>query len=453
MDHTPQHLTQAPRAPWLDAVWLGLLMAYVLAGAALVPLHGDEPTVIYTSRDYAYQFIQRDLSRLVYTPDPASLPDPDAATQQDLRLLNGTVTRYSIGLAWHLAGLTVEDVNQQWLWGAGWDYNRDNGHLPSEALLTLARTVSALMAALTVPAAYGVARLLWGDAVGGRAAAYALSAFIALHPVILLNGRRAMMEGALLLFTTLSVLAALAYLRADAGRRWAWALTLGVSVGLAVASKHPAALIALPLALGLGLVWLMEAAQQRRIPWRTLAQLTAAGGLSLGVFFVLNPAWWSDPLAVVAEVLRLRAELLSGQMAFFGAYPDAGAALSGAVTHLLSGVPQYYEAPQWADFIGAQITAYEASPWAGLRLPGGLAVGLGVGLAALGAWRLLHLDERRVQVLAAAWIAGTLSLVVLLTPLGWQRYYLPGLPAYGALIALGVGQLWLWLRARLARSA
>jgi hypothetical protein len=43
-----------------------------LSGADLVPFHGDEATQIYMSRDYAYQFLERDLGKIYFNLDPAN---------------------------------------------------------------------------------------------------------------------------------------------------------------------------------------------------------------------------------------------------------------------------------------------------------------------------------------------------------------------------------------------
>ena len=99
-------------SPLIIAGWLILLVLYVLAGTADAPFHGDESTQIFMSRDYAYQFIEHDYDKLAYNPTPVS------ATEQELRLLNGTVNKYLIGLAWHLTGMNISNINEQWDWGA-----------------------------------------------------------------------------------------------------------------------------------------------------------------------------------------------------------------------------------------------------------------------------------------------------------------------------------------------
>ncbi len=136
MSRLTQHSALSTRH-FFDLVWLLILAAYILAGTFLTPFHGDEATQIYMSRDYAYQFLQGDFDRVRYHDPPVS------AQEQQLRLLNGTLNKYLIGLAWHLGGFTLDQINEQWDWGADWNYNQQYGHAPSEALLQISRIPSA----------------------------------------------------------------------------------------------------------------------------------------------------------------------------------------------------------------------------------------------------------------------------------------------------------------------
>ncbi len=197
----------------IRVLWIAALMIYVIAGAAITPFHGDESTQVYMSRDYAYQFIQRDLNLVTFHEPPLS------AQEQDLRLLNGTINKYLIGLAWHLGGFTLTDLNEQWDWGGSWEYNQSSNHAPSPALLTVARLPSAIFLALGVPVMFAL-----GWLTGGAWAAFAASLLYALHPALLINGRRAMMEGSLTFFSLLTVLAGAWWLRR---RDWIAALALG----------------------------------------------------------------------------------------------------------------------------------------------------------------------------------------------------------------------------------
>src|SRR5262245_15091981 len=83
----------------IDGLWLLALAIYVLAGMSIAPFHGDEPMQIYMSHDYATAFIYKTPQQLMTSPPY------DIDTDPQLRILNGSVNRYAIGLAWHLAGM------------------------------------------------------------------------------------------------------------------------------------------------------------------------------------------------------------------------------------------------------------------------------------------------------------------------------------------------------------
>lgn len=88
----------------LDVLLVCALAGYVLAGTALAPFHGDESTLIYMSRDFFAQFVQGDVARLRYSSPPAS------AQEQELRLLNGSLSKMLIGLSWALQGGSIVTV-------------------------------------------------------------------------------------------------------------------------------------------------------------------------------------------------------------------------------------------------------------------------------------------------------------------------------------------------------
>ncbi|MFN8449778.1 MAG: hypothetical protein U0521_14625 [Anaerolineae bacterium] len=177
---------------------------YLLALAALVfaippTFHGDEAMQIYMSHDFVTAFVERNPSALVTQP-----PYPVDSSQQ-LRLINGSVNRYAIGLSWQLAGFTADDLPPQpgWNWQQDYDTNVSLGYVPTPALLQAARFPSTLFLALSV-----VVMFTLGWQFGGRLAAYLVSALYAVNPIILLNGRRAMQEGLMLFFGLLVILLA-----------------------------------------------------------------------------------------------------------------------------------------------------------------------------------------------------------------------------------------------------
>ena len=410
------------KSGWLDALFLAVLAGYILAGTALAPFHGDESTTIWMSRDYGFIFLDGELDRVRYQESPVS------ATEQHMRLITGSLTKYLIGFSWHLNGYTTAQINEQWDWGADWHYNQTTGHAPDDRLLMLGRWPSALMLAAGVVVLFGIGWML-----GGRGVAYVACLYYALNPALLLNGRRAMFEGGLVLFSLLTVLVAIWLLRR---RSWRAAIALGLCSGLALAAKHPAG-FTLVAVFGAGMVYSWQEADR----WRLVGKLVVAATLALLVFCALHPQWWGNPLGRARQVLDARTGILEGQVAAFGGYDGPPDQIAGAARQLLIVRPQYYEAPDWAVYIADQIERYESSPLRGVSVgssvPGAL---MAATLIGLGGWALLRGQggDR-----AARWIVGVWSLVmvlttVLLTPLEWQRYYLMAYPALGLLLGVGV---------------
>lgn len=425
-----------------DFVWLALLGVYILAGTPLVPFHADEATLIALSRDYADLFIDRDPARARYQPQPA---EPDL---QALRLLNGSLARYTMGLGWHLAGYGAADLNQQWDWGADWGYNQREGHAPAPGLLLASRWPQAALLAGSVWLLFALGRSL-----GGRGVAYLATAYYALNPAVLLNGRRAMLESTLLLTEVLVVLAGLWFLR----RRDALAtLLLGAAAGLALVAKHSNAIVVVAVFAAcamfplIGRLAAFRGMVKPRLS-RIIVLLAVSAGLALAVFVALNPVWWgSSPVEMAQQVLTERAALLRLQVDVFGGYAGRLDQLAGFLRQSFVALPQYYEAPEFGAWIAGQIARYENSLLRGVSiggsLPGALLLG---GLVGAGAWALARRRDIAPETrwVVGVWALGVLAATWLLTPLEWQRYYLPVYPAVGLLGALGVVQV-----ARLIRS-
>lgn len=417
-----------------DALWLIGLAAYILMGTPLVPFHGDEATQIYMSRDYAYQFLQGDLSLVQYSDPPIS------PTEQQLRLLNGTLPKYLMGLAWHVSGYQIADINEQWDWGADWHYNTTTGHAPSEGLLNVTRFSSAAVLALGLIPVFAV-----GMSLGGRRTAHLASLYFALSPALLLNGRRAMMEGALITFGMFALWAGIYFLRGrDTGRglqRVGAVGALALACGLAIASKHTAIFTVISVfAVCAAFPLVMGVLKRETLRISYFVELAAAGVLAFMVFLALNPAWWDAPFSRPFEVLNLRSDLLAGQTAAFGGYADAGAALTGFFNQVFVGLPQYFEVSNWAGFIGDQINAYEASAWRGVAVGGSVIGGvILLVLCVVGVFALISEKESAssTRVLVLVWAVMITLSTLLLTPLEWARYYLPMLPVIGLLAAVG----------------
>ena len=416
---------------WADGLWLLLLAGYILAGAALTPFHGDESTLLFMGRDFHYLFVEGDLSKALYDDSWTRAPD-----EQRLRLENGTISKTIYGALAANQGIGPEALNGVWHWGRDYDFNRRDNRLPDPRLLHAARLASALQLALATIAFFQFVQISLN-----RPTAYLASALFALHPNVLINGRRAMMEGSHLLGLTLVLLAAVWLLR---GRKWRAYPLLGVCMGFAMAAKHPNLVVCALVFIALSLAtWRETRRDQKRKPgdgWKQSLLLVSAPIAAALVFLLLNPAWWSAPLDLPAVIIEMRAELLRAQVDWLGGYSSLSERILGFFQYVFAAERQYFEVARWAEYdvISAQIVNYESSGWAGLLIGGtSLAGWVGLALAGVGGVLLARSPavEAHTRSLILVWILGAALITLLLTPLSWARYYLPLAPGMILLIS------------------
>ncbi len=411
-------------AKWTDALWIVVLAVYIIAGASLIPFHGDESTQIFMGRDYYYLFVEGDFAKVFYDRNLSTRQD-----EQELRIINGTISKTVHGWLAANMGLRPDQLNGHWDWSLDYATNRDSKRIPDLQLLQRARFASAVQLSMAALVLFFFVRMTIG-----RPAAYLASAVFTLHPAILFNGRRAMMEGSLLLGMVLVLLAAAWLIRE---RKWRCFVLLGCASGAAIAAKHTNAFVVAVVFLACASVILVEAAQSPagalRSHIRALAKLLLSGILALAVFYLMNPAWWQAPIEVAGEILALRVDLLEEQTDKYGGYAAFDERVQGFARFVFGTEKQYFEVSEWANIeeIGAQIDAYEASGLAGIDTGSGDRMGIvTLGLAILGTLLIVrdpNIDWRQ-RWLLLIWGAGIMLITFVFTPLPWQRYYLPALP-------------------------
>ncbi|NDJ86771.1 MAG: phospholipid carrier-dependent glycosyltransferase [Chloroflexi bacterium] len=430
----------------LDALILLLAMGYITLGTDAVPLHGDEPTTIWMSRDFHTIILEGDPGAVAYEPPPRR------TTDQHMRIITTNMTKFAMGLAWYGAGYEVAQINDQWVW-AEWadiEWNRSDGHMPTDELLKITRLTAAWMTALSTVFVLATTRLV-ARTVLAHPLAIAIAGWVAvlmytIHPAILLNGRRAMFEGGLLLgLTAVGWIMTLLVIR---HRSWGVYVLAGVLTGLALSTKHSATFTVVLLYSSVGLVAAWELIRIRS--WQRLAGLALATGIALLIFWGLHPMWWSDPLAMPELTIDQRRQMLDEQVALFGGYDGPDDRLTGLWNEGLRPQPQYYEADYWANFEGVDsaIADYEASRLGGwlngqdvvafvlrslLLVTGGVLVARSIFQGGPAG--------RKAGLLMAFWLLGIGALTLLTVPLGWQRYYLPLQPALVVTMGLGAGGL------------
>jgi 4-amino-4-deoxy-L-arabinose transferase-like glycosyltransferase len=382
---------------WPRLFFLYSLSAYLILGLPLAPFHADEAIHLAAAQDYVVYFV-------LHRPgDLRADPPPAIDSPAYIRLVGGSLNAYLSGaFLWHSGAVSLGAWPPAWYFPDSPAENQARGRWPAEAVLWWGRLASALCGVVSL---WGLFALM--QQLADPPSAYAATLFYALHPLILLNLRRGMQEGALLCFCVLALWLAWRVYRRPS---WAAYALWGMASGLALASKATAL-------LALAAMWLA---------WLSLRPGGYGRGLLLyalalgGVYLALTPAIWGDPPGRAWLAAQLRAEILAGQRDQSGlAYASPLAQAAGLWQNAFPAGLQFYESPDFAGEprLAAQIAPYEASPWAGWAWPP-LVMAFLIGRGGLA---LSFSPKGRFLALWVALVGLGLGLAV---PLAWQRYYL-----------------------------
>lgn len=431
--------TGLKRWHFLDALMPGLLTLYILLGVQSVPFHGDEAMQITMSRDYYTAFVHRQPAALLVSPPYTIDSEPW------LRLINGSVNRFAEGLSLHLSGYDESHLPSLWQWPLSYEDNVAQGNRPPAPILYSSRLPSALFLAASSSIMFAI-----GWTFGGRLTAYLASLIYTLNPIILLNGRRAMMEGSLLCFGLLTILLAIHISR---GRQdWRWWLALSLSAALTLASKHSGIVFVASAFSWLILAALFDHLKENRtlrLPYPLFLKTGAGLLFTFSLFTLFSPALWNNPLDRFRDLLSERQQLLEAQVQ---AEPTAPTSLTDRLTGILTqsfiSQPVYYEAAFWGNSaeIRAEIIKYEASSLAGI-MPSPILGFILTLFAGIGLLSLIQVRQSWQWGLVCWLLITTASLLI--NPLPWQRYYLPLIPVMALCAAFGFSQLTnRWLQRR-----
>jgi 4-amino-4-deoxy-L-arabinose transferase-like glycosyltransferase len=414
------------------AAYLGFLLSTLPS----VPFHPDEATYIYMSRDLD-RILQSGPLTVCWRPGGESDP------LQRERERDCPLTRYSIGLARIAGGLPATDSN--WNWSQDWQQNLALGAVPSSELLYLSRLPEVFLLFLSVLL---MARI--GLRLGGGVGAVSAALIFGLNSQILLHGRRAMSESGLL-FGMILVVAVLLEERKNAGplfRDVGRPLLTGAALAVAVSAKYSGLLMA-PVAV-VGLFWIDPESSRGRTLRNGLIRTGVMILAFLGIFLVLNPVYWCDPLGTLAAVVAERQRLMGDQMqALHSAAPmsvldSLPKRLMALLYEWLIAQLAFWEIPNYSAITAASEKAYLARPLHALTLGqigsfvSAVLAFFGLGWAAV---RSLRRDSDTARLLAPIWFTCVFLGIIAGVPILWQRYYLPLLPAGAALSAGAVGAI------------
>jgi Dolichyl-phosphate-mannose-protein mannosyltransferase len=416
---------------FIDAVWLLALAIFVLVGAPLVSFHGDETIQVYNSHDYATAFIEgRPLDLVIDFSQPMSA--------YYLRIHDSSIPRYSIGLSWHLAGLSESDLpSRGWNWSESYNRNLELGLRPSPPLLNAARLALSLFLAGSSAVMFAI-----GWRFGRRPLAYFVSALYTLNPIILLNGRRAIQDAPLLCFglLTLFIVATISQKRTSGQKSLKiWWLALMVASGLTLLSKNSGFIY---IASAYGWIFVAELTHFNfRAAVGAALRLAACGLMALVMLVMFSPGLWGDPLTGFQKMVAVRVDQMEIQTRSVGGASSMGERISALVMQPYLTPVWHYELTYWGSIrqIKAEIEHYMASPLSGIQFGrvGGLLLTLLalIGLVMMFRPRLNIPLSLSVGVLA--WLAVNV-VVLLVNPVLWQRYYVALIPIMSLLSGLGV---------------
>ena len=433
----------------LSAAWLIALAAFILVGVPDASYHGDETTQLYSSHDYATLFLKQD-------PQALLVEWPIDTELEYLRIADSTTSRYTIGLAWHLAGYSEADLPAaNFNWSEDYAGNKALGLIPDQRLMIVMRLPSAIFLALSVIAVFGI-----GYCFGGLPMAFFVSGLYVLNPVILLNGRRALQEGSLLCFGLFTVLIGIIISRRrERGKRVSllWWIGLTLSGALTLVSKNNGFIY---IAAAFLWIFLPEMLRRGIRAFFTVGiRLTICGVLLIGLFIALSPGLWSNPLARIKDASAARISAMNGQMHDDSA--EAPSTMSRRVEDIFTQPfirPLAHSDGSYTGLDAGQrdlIAAYESSPVSGIHF--GVLLGLPLTLLAIFGFLVNFLPNVRpyrsfaLSIGLLTWLFINIG-VLLWLPLPWQRYFLSLIPIFTIFAAVGLWSLVGLVRSTRARS-
>ncbi len=387
-----------------------LLLIYLIlffATMSSVPFHPDEATQIYMSRDLKILFSSPKQLNYQFEQDLSSI--------QRYRLIDAPLPRTIIGIAYAITN--TEQINSDWNWSRSWEENTENGALPSNQKLLIAR----LSLGLFVPLGLFLFYLIFKNVSNWQISLF-VTVLLGLNSLFLVHTRRAMAEG--LAFTL--YMAAL-YLMIHKPKS---ALLIGILSGLAIQSKQTS----LPLLLFPLLYWVMYGIVHKGYFEMTRKVVFFLGSV-LVIHYLLNPVIWMDPLRLTILQFQTRLAFSQNQATEYLAL-SSPLAVSGFISRFTAWLANtffataaYFDVGNYAIDLSSQIALYKSLIFH--RLINGWFSGVIILILNLFGM-ILSLNKpvvnnitnsRTIQILLAITILQTIFSIFML-PITFQRYYL-----------------------------
>ncbi|MCJ7733860.1 MAG: glycosyltransferase family 39 protein, partial [Anaerolineales bacterium] len=410
-------------APSFKKEWFVPLLSLALFlfycwGILLVPFHPDESTQIYMSGDFSQ-----------YLKNPFTLAvSPGVELTQDViyRALDAPITRYLIGIA---RGITnTPKLPVDWNWKLDWQNNQSAGAFPDPSLLLVSRFIPVLLLPLSINLLYFALRKILSQGSAVIAVLY-----LGLNPLLLLHGRRAMAESALLFGITLFLWAVT--------RKKVNPILVGLSLAVAFNAKQTAAVL---IPAGIIAVCLIE--QESRNLKNLLTRTCLFLVVFLAICILLNPFYWKSPILAISISVQAREQLSHLQLIdhLGGVKPSPLALFYELLNNLFMSPPIPLELGYYSALQDSPIQEYFSIPphsWGRGLFAGSMFITISLGgiIVLVKRFRSYIDDKKRILTNLIFITLLLIGGIIFTLPIPWQRYIIPLLPlsafwfAYGCL--------------------
>ncbi len=392
---------------WVIHLLCLFLTLFYLWGMNLVPFHPDESTQIFMSQD-PFDFIKDPLS-LSYSPDA------ELTSKMTYRAIDMPLTRYLIAFARFVTN--SPGLQSDWDWSLTWEQNLKIGAYPSQSLLKTARFIPTLLIPISIYLFYFSIRKILP-----KTPALIAVLFLGLSPLILLHGRRAMAESALLFGITLFL----------------WSITrdrikpilVGIAIAIAFNAKQTGIFL---IPAGIIAVCTLPDEEQN------LKDMLARIAVVMAVFFIitllLNPYYWKSPFSAIIFGYQTRAQLLDLQLMdhLGGSSPNILRQALNLISNVFMLPPAVSEIDNYLDPLTRQIQVYRdilPHSWGRDLIGGSLQITIFLsGFYVLSKRYSSHSKAIKNNLILLLITTFSLILGILIfLPLPWQRYFIPLIP-------------------------
>lgn len=282
-----------------------LIGFFLVKGVSEVPFHGDEASAISMSKDYQKIF-NGEIDQVTYSKK--------GSTEQFHRLTTGTVVPIILFITYKITGIQNDSINNPFLWYQHQtlddetliNINKQYGNIPTTKVLIISRYCLTLFTFLSVILLYYFIKAV----TQSRVPSMLSSILYVTTPIILCDGRRAILEGALLLIIILAMYLAIRLVQRTKKLKqfsnivfWMY-LYLGIISGVGIATKHNSFIIL--FSIFIYIIWVNNYIIKNKHYRLYLNLLTFFSVLIMfTIYFILNPIWWTTITLLALLVITI----------------------------------------------------------------------------------------------------------------------------------------------------